>query len=748
MKETQKNFSGTVSSVIFSNADNGYAVVRFVCDKNQSVGTADREIVLVGALPGISPGELLDVTAHSVVHRSFGEQFQVDAFTRKMPTTEAGIAAYLGSGLIKGLGPALAKKIVQQFGELTLRIIEDTPERLSEIRGITPKRAQEIGGSFAQMVGIRNLLEFMNGFSAPVAVTSRLYRAYGSRAEGQVRDNPYIITEAEFGGVFDIADKIAQSLGFSGDCRERCEAAVKLTLRRYSGLGHVYCPETELCREVEQFLWSRGAAGDIAETVSEMVSVGRLNSREVSGENAVYLPELFACEQQTCDRLLALCEDDDPIPEAAALEALRISGQQENIEYESKQANAVMLAAQKKVLAITGGPGTGKTTTLKAILALFDAAGLRTLLCAPTGRAAKRMSEVTGDPYASTIHRAIGARASAGDDTLVFENNANNPIKADCVVIDEASMIDIELVAALLGAIPDGARVIFIGDRDQLPSVGPGNVFADIIDSGVIPVVCLSRIFRQGEGSGIVSAAHEVNSGIFPEIRGSGAKDIFFLPRSGANNIAETIVGLVSDRLPNKQGISPDNIQVLTPTRKGAAGTAELNRRLQEALNPSRRGQPEYARGDTVYRIGDRIMQTKNNYDITWETPDGEFGAGVFNGDFGAVTEIDGNFETLTVNFDDRTVTYMYTELPTTELAYAVTVHKSQGSEYKCVVLALPQVYSMLATRPILYTAITRAAQMLVIVGEEGVFRQMVSAADERRRYCGLKDALLGADLG
>ncbi|MDR1821218.1 MAG: ATP-dependent RecD-like DNA helicase, partial [Oscillospiraceae bacterium] len=725
MKETPQQFSGTVSAVIFSNADNGYAVVRFLCDENLRVGTADREITLVGVLPGISPGELLDVTAHSVVHRSFGEQFEVDAFTRRMPTTEAGIAAYLGSGLIKGIGQALAKRITQQFGEMTLRVIEDTPERLHEIRGITPKRAQEIGRSFAQMVGIRNLLEFMNGFSAPVTVTSRLYRAYGSRAEARVRDNPYSITEAEFGGGFDLADAIAQSLGFPDNSTQRREAAVKLVLRKYAGLGHVYCPEDELCREAEQFLWSRGGAGDVSATVSVMVTAGRLCSREVAGQNAVYLPELFACEQTACDRLLALCADDAPIPETAALEALRVSARQERIEYESEQEKAVMLAAQKKVLAITGGPGTGKTTTLKAILAMFDAAGLKTLLCAPTGRAAKRMSEVTGNPYASTIHRAIGARAAAGDDTLVFENNAENPIKADCVVVDEASMIDIELAAALLSAVPDGARVIFIGDRDQLPSVGPGSVFADIIDSGAVPVVCLSRIFRQGEGSGIVSAAHEVNSGSYPEIRGSGAKDVFFLPRSGANSIAETIVGLVAERLPQRQGISPDNIQVLTPTRKGAAGTAELNRRLQQALNPKQAGAPEYTRGDTVYRLGDRIMQTKNNYDITWETADGDFGAGVFNGDFGAVTEIDTNFETLTVNFDDRTVTYLFTELTTTELAYAVTVHKSQGSEYKCVVLALPRVYSMLATRPILYTAITRAAQMLVIVGEESVFRQM-----------------------
>ena len=718
---------GTVHSVIFQNAENGYTVLRLLTEEGEIV-------TVVGCIPCVAPGEHLTVTGTWETHPQHGEQLRAEELERSLPEEEDEILAYLSSGICKGVGPATARSIVERFGLDTLDILETEPERLQMIRGITAKKAMEIGAMFRQHMGLRRLMEFLSRYQLPPVLAIRLRQQYGDGALEMVRRNPYLLSDDVCGVDFSVTDTMALSMGFAEDCGERLRAAVTFELTFNENNGHVFLPRDKLlsatCQLLDCGLEQVEAALD-ALTERHAVVIER-----IANVQAVYLRRLWEAESSACARLLALLDMDADQSRYAERTVAEIEREQ-GITYAPMQRQAVALAAKVGVMLLTGGPGTGKTTTVRGIVALFQKMGLSIVLAAPTGRAAKRMSELTG-MEAQTIHRLLGTTWNETAHQVTFQKTEKEPLEAEAVIVDEMSMVDVALFSALLRALRPGTRLVLVGDADQLPSVGAGNVFSDLIRSRKIETVFLREVFRQAERSAIIRNAHRVNLGQSPELSGNQG-DFFFLCRRDAQRAVSTVLELCRTRLPDNMHIPAEQIQVLTPTRKGPCGTVNLNRLLQDALNPKAPGKRELTWGERVFRVGDRIMQTRNDYDVMWEKDDGTVGTGLFNGDVGRIADIDAGGEWLALDFDGRKALYSVEMLSEIDLAYAQTVHKAQGSEYRCVVLAAMPAASGLMVRGVLYTALTRARELLVIVGDDAAIRSMAANDKRQKRYSGLK---------
>ena len=735
---------GTVSVLVYQNPDNGYAVLR--------LETGDGLVTAVGCMPDLSPGEELLLTGNWTTHQAYGRQFRAQFVQRRLPSGTEGIFRYLASGAVKHVGPSKARDIVERFGEDSLDIIENDPERLSEIKGITPKRAREISAAFRRQVSLRRLMEFLAEYEIAPSCAMALYRVYGDDALAAVRANPYIIASPGLGADFAAADAMALRLGFEADSPQRAEASLLFELTHNLGNGHTFIPREKLLAASAALI--EIGRETLEDALDSLCECGDIVRDSVAGQDACYLPGLFEAETYTARRILEMAAAPASSRGGCA-SAISAVEREQGVSYSEGQRRAVELAGEKRIVAITGGPGTGKTTSVRGILALFDRLGLKTALCAPTGRAAKRMSELTGRD-AATVHRLLGTTVSDSG-VPVFDHDESDPLDADAVILDETSMVDISLMADLLRALRPECRLVLVGDCDQLPSVGPGNVFSDILKSGAVESVRLSEIFRQAEESRIIRSAHMINAGIVPDLT-SNDGDFFFLQRSSPERAADTIVELFSERLPKNLGIDPSQIQVLSPTRRNSAGTHSLNLRLQAAINPPDEKKREKNYGDFTYREGDKVMQIKNNYDIIWRRyavpadaamrggdADAAFietGAGVFNGDIGVIASIDAVRETVTVDFDGRLVTYQYEQLSELEPAYAMTVHKSQGSEYRAVILAAASGAPQLLVRGVLYTAVTRARELLIIVGDRAIVERMTLDDRRQKRYSGLRARL------
>ena len=730
----QTEINGIISSVIYLNDENGYAVVRMETDSSEMV-------TAVGCLPYIAPGEMISAEGSWVTHAQHGRQFKIEQSNRLLPTSADGIYEYLAGSTVKGIGPATAALIVDRFKEKSLDILEMHPEKLAEIKGISLTKAKDLSASFKKQAGVRRLTEFLCAYGIKPLVALKLYRAYGSAALETVHENPYIISASHIGASFAEADNLALELGIEGDSINRISAAVLFELQHNSGNGHCFIPRDKLIAATSQLI--SVPADLVSDAIDSLSENGGLVCDKVANLNVCYLTELYEAETYTAERLKSMVG----LKTKSSANIERLITKLESlydISYAPLQKQSIELALNNRILVITGGPGTGKTTILKGILSLYDELELETLLAAPTGRAAKRMSELTGRE-ASTIHRLLGAKMAEDGETVVFSKHEGDPLNCDALVLDECSMVDITLMSSLLKALKPGCRLVLVGDADQLPSVGPGNVFSDIIRSQTVPTVRLTEIFRQKGDSRIVRNAHMINRGEHPDFE-ANTGDFFRLRRLKGGTAVETIVELCARRLPENMKIPSASIQVLSPTRKGETGTLNLNKRLQAALNPPSESKKEKLFGEAVFRVGDRVIQTKNNYDTIWKTKGGVSGAGVYNGDIGTIAQIDPITETLTVDFEDKLATYSFEMLNELEHAWALTVHKSQGSEYRAVVLALSGDVQMLLTRGVLYTAVTRAKELLIMVGDDNIAHRMIDNNKQSRRYSALRLRLVADD--
>lgn len=730
----QTEINGIISSVIYLNDENGYAVVRMETDSGEMV-------TAVGCLPYIAPGEMISAEGSWMTHAQHGRQFKIEQSNRLLPTSADGIYEYLAGSTVKGIGPATAALIVDRFKEKSLDILEMHPEKLAEIKGISLTKAKDLSASFKKQAGVRRLTEFLCAYGIKPLVALKLYRAYGSAALETVHENPYIISASHIGASFAEADNLALELGIEGDSINRISAAVLFELQHNSGNGHCFIPRDKLIAATSQLI--SVPADLVSDAIDSLSENGGLVCDKVANLNVCYLTELYEAETYTAGRLKSMVG----LKTKSSANIERLITKLESlydISYAPLQKQSIELALNNRILVITGGPGTGKTTILKGILSLYDELELETLLAAPTGRAAKRMSELTGRE-ASTIHRLLGAKMAEDGETVAFSKHECDPLNCDALVLDECSMVDITLMSSLLKALKPGCRLVLVGDADQLPSVGPGNVFSDIIRSQTVPTVRLTEIFRQKGDSRIVRNAHMINRGEHPDFE-ANTGDFFRLRRLNGGTAVETIVELCARRLPENMKIPSASIQVLSPTRKGETGTVNLNKRLQAALNPPSESKKEKLFGEAVFRVGDRVIQTKNNYDTIWKTKGGVSGAGVYNGDIGTIAQIDSITETLTVDFEDKLATYSFEMLNELEHAWALTVHKSQGSEYRAVVLALSGDVQMLLTRGVLYTAVTRAKELLIMVGDDNIAHRMIDNNKQSRRYSALRLRLIADD--
>lgn len=733
MSEEMEILQGTISAVVYENAENGYAVLRLHIGGNQHV-------TVVGTVPLPVVGEQLMVTGKWVSHASYGRQFEAEFLERLMPQSAMEILSFLSSRVIKGIGPKMAGRIVEHFGDETLHVMERDPLRLSEVPGITKERARLIGEEFRLQVGIRQLMEFFALHHLPAELAVRTYKLYGDSTIELLYDDPYLLMEDGLEAPFGAVDRFAIELGVAGDDPRRIEAGLLFELNYNLTAGHSFLPENKLLPATAQLLTVEQE--DVKKALERLLEAERLVRETLAGIQVVYLPRLHEAETYCTQSLMAFAGNHFPAPKGLE-KMIRQAAKEGGIAYSQEQEEAIRQAATSGLLLITGGPGTGKTTILNGILSLFGQMQMKCLLAAPTGRAAKRLTEVTGED-ASTIHRLLEASIDPSTGKMFFVRDEDNPLKADAVIVDEMSMVDIELLHSLLQAVPQGKRLILVGDADQLPPVGPGFPFSDMLRSGCLPTVRLTEIFRQARESLIVMNAHRVNQGQIPDLK-TVTSDFFFMRRQNEESLESLIRDLCTTRLPKNMGIPPDQIQVLSPTRKGGVGTVSLNRMLQAALNPASPERKEKQFGDYIFREGDRVMQIRNNYSIMWKKADGSaVGTGIFNGDVGTILSIDPAAEALTILFDDREAEYDFTMLNELEPAYAMTVHKSQGSEYRAVILTVWNGSPYLLTRSILYTAITRARELLILVGREDTVAVMTQNAKKNRRYTGLKLRLQG----
>ncbi len=727
MMQELSEINGTVSAVIFRNDENGYGVVKLELDSGEKV-------TAVGCLPYIAPGEMLSAEGAWMTHAQHGRQFKIEQCSRLLPTSAEAIYEYLAGGTVRGIGPATAALIVDRFGDKALDVLEMQPEKLAEIKGISSSKAKDISAGFKKQAGVRRLTEFLCSYGIQPVFALRMFKFYGNSAIEVVHENPYILASSHIGASFAEADSLALALGLDGDSLNRVCAAVVFELVHNSGNGHCFIPRGKLTMATSQLI---GVAHELVEdAVDKLAETGEIVCCTVAGLDACYLAPLYEAETYTANRIKSMCRAKAERKVDITSIVLRLEAAND-IEYAPMQREAIALAAQNRMLVITGGPGTGKTTILKAVLALYDELELETYLAAPTGRAAKRMSELCGTE-ASTIHRMLGAKMSEDGETVVFGKDEEDKLACDALIIDECSMVDITLMHAILKALKSDCRILLVGDADQLPSVGPGNVFSDIIRSGVVPTVHLTEIFRQKADSRIVRNAHMIDRGEHPDFN-ENSGDFFRLRRMQGGSCVDTIVELCKKRLPENMKIPSNQIQVLSPSRKGETGTVNLNKCLQAALNPPDEGKKEKLFGETVFRVGDRVIQIKNNYDIAWKDKLGKSGMGIYNGDIGTIVEIDTVSEYLKVDYDDRTALYGFEMLNELEHAWALTVHKSQGSEYRAVILSLNPVAQLLLTRSVLYTAVTRAKELLIMVGDDNVAHRMIDNHKQSRRYSALR---------
>lgn len=728
--------SGTVESVIFRNEQNGYTILEVFSEERKEI------VTVVGIMPFVGEGESIYVRGNFVFHNEYGRQFRADNFEKRIPEDSNAILKYLSSGIIKGIGPKTAAKIVEKYGTDTFEVMSNHPDWISEFKGISLRRAMEISDAVRNQMGFYRLFDFCRDY-VPMPVALRIYNTYGDDSIDILRENPYALCGKIRGFGFQTADTIALHFGYAPDARERILGATIRVLERACEVGgHACLPVKQVVSEVATLL--ELDAKIVAKHEKTFViekQIGYFYRRDGS---LLYINSFFETEKRIAARLLRLdaacvrytVRDMEPLINRTMIES--------GLEYAEMQRKAIFEAATSGVLIVTGGPGTGKTTIIKALIRIYESMGCEVALAAPTGRAAKRMAESTSCD-ARTIHRLLEVEFNGDDDGgTIFVRNERNLLNADIIIIDEASMMDMFLTDALLAAIRPGARLVLLGDCDQLPSVGAGNILHDLIDSGMFNTVRLTEIFRQGNESLIVTNAHRINRGEMPIID-SRDKDFFFMHRNGEALIT-TLADVCTTRLPATYGASPfDKIQVITPTRKGAAGTESLNVLLQARLNPPASDKCERRHHEVVFRVGDKVMQTRNNYDLTWQENDKER-FGIFNGDIGIIESIHEKQLHMMIDFDGRKVKYGFDLLDDLEHAYAITVHKSQGSEYPFIVMPIADFPPMLMTRNLLYTAVTRAKQMVVLIGRDDAMRRMVENDRETVRYTGLRDLLKEAE--
>lgn len=729
-----EKLAGYVEHIIYRNADNGYTVLNLV--------SGEEEITCVGIFSAIAEGENIEASGDYTDHPTYGKQFKVKSFEEKAPEDEEAIERYLGSGAIRGIGLALAARIVRRFKADTFRIIEEEPERLAEVKGISERKAMEIADQVNEKRDLRQAMIFLQQYGITMNLAVKVYQQYGQEVYGIIRENPYRLADDIEGVGFRTADEIAVRVGIRMDSDFRIRSGILYVLLRASTEGHTYLPEEELTRRTGQLL--EVGEEQIEKQYMDLAIERKIIMKQGENQTQIYAASFYYMEANTATMLKQLNVSYD-VPDLEIEERVRRIEKQTGMELDEHQMTAVKEAVRNGLLIITGGPGTGKTTTINTIIKYFEMEGLDIFLAAPTGRAAKRMSETTGFE-ARTIHRMLELNGGV-DGAAGFERNEQNPLETDVVIIDEMSMVDISLMHALLKAVAVGTRLILVGDVNQLPSVGPGSVLRDIIRSHECNVVMLTKIFRQASTSDIIVNAHKINQGEEVTLDNK-SMDFFFLKRYDADVIISVVLQLIKQKLPKFVDATPYDIQVLTPMRKGLLGVERLNGILQRYLNPPSPQKREKEHGDILFREGDKIMQTRNNYQLEWEirTKYGlsvDKGTGVFNGDMGIVREINDFAETMTVEFDEgRMVEYPYKLLDELELAYAITIHKSQGSEYPAVVIPLLSGPSMLMNRNLLYTAVTRARKCVTLVGNEVTFAQMVQNTSQQKRYSGLCDRL------
>ena len=729
-----EKLAGYVEHIIYRNADNGYTVLNLV--------SGEEEITCVGIFSAIAEGENIEASGDYTDHPTYGKQFKVESFEEKAPEDEEAIERYLGSGAIRGIGLALAARIVRRFKADTFRIIEEEPERLAEVKGISERKAMEIADQVNEKRDLRQAMIFLQQYGITMNLAVKVYQQYGQEVYGIIRENPYRLADDIEGVGFRTADEIAVRVGIRMDSDFRIRSGILYVLLQASTEGHTYLPEEELTRRTGQLL--EVGEEQIEKQYMDLAIERKIIMKQGENQTQIYAASFYYMEANTATMLKQLNVSYD-VPDLEIEERVRRIEKQTGMELDEHQMTAVKEAVRNGLLIITGGPGTGKTTTINTIIKYFEMEGLDIFLAAPTGRAAKRMSETTGFET-RTIHRMLELNGGV-DGAAGFERNEQNPLETDVVIIDEMSMVDISLMHALLKAVAVGTRLILVGDVNQLPSVGPGSVLRDIIRSHECNVVMLTKIFRQASTSDIIVNAHKINQGEEVTLDNK-SMDFFFLKRYDADVIISVVLQLIKQKLPKFVDATPYDIQVLTPMRKGLLGVERLNGILQRYLNPPSPQKREKEHGDILFREGDKIMQTRNNYQLEWEirTKYGlsvDKGTGVFNGDMGIVREINDFAETMTVEFDEgRMVEYPYKLLDELELAYAITIHKSQGSEYPAVVIPLLSGPSMLMNRNLLYTAVTRARKCVTLVGNEVTFEQMVQNTSQQKRYSGLCDRL------
>jgi len=725
----QIELAGTVENITYRREDTGFTVL--------DISSEEELVTVVGIMPQVSAGEKLRIRGHWDFHASFGRQFRAELCEHSLPANSADLLKYLSSGIIKGIGPATAVKIVESFGENAFNILENDPRRLSSVKGISFAKAEKICSDFKAQFAVREVMIALEGLGMSPTECLNAYRVFGVNAVDMIKNNPYILCNESIGIGFERADSIAYSLPEKTFESYRITAGIIHVVRHNLSNGHTCVPREKLFEPCFELLNSERDKTDI--NIDSALQNGQLVQKVINGKAYIFLPHIYMAEKSAADHIKLILRFPPAGKETLDDEIHKIENEQ-GIKYEEKQRLAIITAIQKGILILTGGPGTGKTTTINGILKLFEVSGLDVVLAAPTGRAAKRMSEVTGKE-AKTIHRLLEVEWDKNDHP-VFARNEKNPIPANAIIIDELSMVDISLFSSLLKALPIGCRLVMVGDSDQLPPIGAGNVLHDLIASNLLPVIELKEIFRQALKSLIVINSHKIVKGEMPELN-SRDNDFFFMERNSSVLASKTIGELCSSRLPSAYGYSPvTDIQVLCPSRKGETGTNNLNKQLQALLNPPRKDKKEIIIRMNTLREGDKVMQVKNNYDINWER-DGEKGTGIFNGDVGILEKIDISSTVLKIVFDDRIAIYTFEQAGDLELAYAVTVHKSQGNEFEAVVMPVIGVIPQLAYRNLLYTAVTRAKKIMVIVGNSEQIRKMVENDKKSKRYSALKYFLL-----
>lgn len=733
MQKQITEIAGMIEGIIYRSDETGYVVARASLDDGD-------EVVITGTMPFLGAGERIVAQGEFTNHPKHGPQFNVLTYSREMPTSISGIYEYLASGTIKGIGAKTARAIVTAFGDKTFDVLANSPEDLIRIRGISLPKAKDMGESFRRLNSMKLIMDFLGQYKLPPYISATLFKTYGTAALELLKANPYILCEKGFDVDFYEIDRIAADLGFTKDCIERLSAGILYELSFNAENGHAFIPEDKLIEataslcEVEE--------DQLFEPLEDLLEKRKVIQDVVKGHDVCYLDYLYRCETFIADEVHRLC--DMTVVAPGNLDKLIARTEKAHgIAYGEGQKDAVRMCFENALSLITGGPGTGKTTTLLCILDLLEANGLRFMLAAPTGRAAKRMSELSGKE-AKTLHRLLESVFDSAQGTVAFRRDRQNPLDTDVIIVDEASMLDLMLASSLLDAMKPHARLILIGDADQLPPMGPGSFFSELLACPNIAKTRLTEIFRQAQGSDIVINSHMINGGEMPPLMKNDG-DFYFAKARSAEGTASAVLTLITERIPLRFGIEPEDVQVICPSRQLACGTAALNAMLQERLNPPAPGKAEIKYGSVIFRTGDRVMQIKNNYDMLWRRLDAaEVGTGVFNGDTGVIVHIDVPSRILVIRYDDKEAEYTFDEVNQLEHAYAITVHKSQGSEYPAVVMPLFAAPSRLLTRSMLYTAVTRAKKLLVIAGREDVVAKMIETNKKNKRFSALKLRITG----